>query len=91
MKRESARFLPDRLAAFAKKFHAAKYEAMDPEMLISLGMSSSKSEMRWMISYSQWKLIIGDNKCKQAIIKQKEENGQFEDYLLNKILIVKHV
>ncbi|GFY39521.1 obscurin [Trichonephila inaurata madagascariensis] len=36
MKRESARFLPDKLAAFAKKFHAAKYEAMNPEMLTSL-------------------------------------------------------
>ncbi|GIY55923.1 hypothetical protein CDAR_566731 [Caerostris darwini] len=46
MKRESARFLPDRLASFAKRFHAAKYEAMDPEMLISLGMSSSKTDMK---------------------------------------------
>lgn len=42
MKRESARFLPDRLAAFAKKFHAERYEAMDPEMLTSLGMASTK-------------------------------------------------
>ncbi|KAG8195169.1 hypothetical protein JTE90_023344 [Oedothorax gibbosus] len=46
MKRESARFLPDNLAAFAKKFHAKKYEAMDPEMLTSLGMSSSRNEMK---------------------------------------------
>ncbi|XP_035216758.1 obscurin-like isoform X2 [Stegodyphus dumicola] len=46
MKRESARFLPDKLAAFAKKFHAEKYEAMNPELLTSLGMSSSKSEIQ---------------------------------------------
>ncbi|XP_054712056.1 obscurin-like isoform X2 [Uloborus diversus] len=46
MKRESARFLPDKLAAFARKFHAARYDAMDPEMLTSLGMSSSKTEMK---------------------------------------------
>ena len=42
MKRESARFLPDKLAAFARKFHMERYEAMDPEMLTSLGMSSTK-------------------------------------------------
>lgn len=45
MKRESARFLPDKLAVFAKKFHKERYEAMNPEMLTSLGMSSTKQEL----------------------------------------------
>lgn len=42
MKRESARFLPDKLAEFARSFHKQRYEAMNPEMLTSLGMSSTK-------------------------------------------------